>query len=674
MNHRYQTLISPFVLPNGVVLRTRMVHPKCAPDQNQGPEDFPTEMFIHFHREMARRGNALVIADIRDTPGVRQMPDTHDFAHSYTFDTKNPAVQNYICQLADDVHFYGSKVLAMCMPVWPRGKNLGGKSPRFRQEARGFVPAPPMEMATKEEIRAAIDEAVARALKFKSWGYDGIAVHIYNDLNADMNIRTDEYGGSTENRCRMMMELFDAVKKACGRKFIVHAMLNGVPVEADRRPEDVSPGYTLDDVVTFCKLAEGRCDVITVRELNITESHPTGYTFRKEQHRCINMIRYLKDAGVSIPLAAAGAFQDPGEMERLLSSGACDLISIGRGQFTDKDYFEKILAEKGEEIRPCIRCNRCHGRRRAPWTSVCTVNPEFGCELKDTHMVQPVTAVRKVAVIGGGPAGMQAAITAAERGHKVTLFEKTGYLGGQLFHADYFSFKWPFRDYRLWLIAEMERKGVEVKLNCEPTPEELSAAGYDAVLAATGSEAVLPAVEGMHKPDGSPALKTCHDVIGREAELGKNVIMVGCSETGIETACYLAQHGHNVTCLTRQDMLAKDASPLHSITIAYVKPCHPMTGESYLAHYWERFDNIRGITHANTVKVTAKTVTYVDAEGAEHTLEGDDVVVCGGVRPRLEDALKYASAAPYFRLIGDVDDAGDMQKSIRSAFGAASQL
>ena len=674
MNHRYQTLISPFVLPNGVVLRTRMVHPKCAPDENQGPEDFPTEMFSHFHREMARRGNALVVAHIRDTPEVRKMPDSHDFSHSYTFDTKNPAVQNYICQMADDVHFYGSKIIGMCMLSLPRGKCLGGKMPRFMQQSEGFIPLPPAEMATKEDIRAAIDNAVREAVALKTWGFDGIAVGIMGGLNADMDLRTDEYGGSTENRCRMTMEFFDAVKKACGSRFIIHAMVNGVPVAEDVRPEDVPKGYTLDDIVTFAKLAEGRCDLITVREASMVESHPTGFTFSKEQHRCINMVRYMKAHGVKVPLAVSGGFQDPQEMEDLLSAGVCDLVSIGRGQFTDPDYFEKVLAEKGEEIRPCIRCNRCHGRKRPPWTSVCSVNPEFGCELKDRHMVQPVGPAKKVAIIGGGPAGMQAAITAAERGHRVTLFEKTDYFGGQLKHADYFSFKWPIKDFRLWLIAEMDRRGVEVKLGCEPTPEELSAAGFDAVLAATGSVANLPDIEGMLNPDGSPALKTCHDVIGREAELGRDVIMVGCSETGIETACYLAQNGHNVTCLTRQDVLAKDASPLHSITITFEKPCHPETGEPYMASYWEHFDNLKGITKATTVKVTPKTVTYRDEAGEEHTLEGDDVIVCGGVRPYLDGALKYAAAAPFFRLIGDADGAGDIQRSIRSGFAAASQI
>ena len=151
--------------------------------------------------------------------------------------------------------------------------------------------------------------------------------------------------------------------------------------------------------------------------------------------------------------------------------------------------------------------------------------------------------------------------------------------------------------------------------------------------------------------------------------------MVGCSETGIETACYLAQNGHKITCLTRQDVLAKDASPLHSITIAWDRPVHPMTGEPYLAPYWERYEDVlTGITGATTTHVTPTTVTYVDKDGTEHTLEADEVIVCGGVKPNLEGALKYSGCAPLFRMVGDMDGNADMAHAFRSAFIAASQI
>jgi pyruvate/2-oxoglutarate dehydrogenase complex dihydrolipoamide dehydrogenase (E3) component len=239
--------------------------------------------------------------------------------------------------------------------------------------------------------------------------------------------------------------------------------------------------------------------------------------------------------------------------------------------------------------------------------------------------------------------------------------------------GDHFSFKWPFKDFRQWQIGELERTGVRVILNTAPTPEELEAQKFDVVIAALGSRAKLPPIDGMRRPDGSPALKTCRDVIGRHEELGKNVIMVGCSETGIETACYLAENGHNVTCLTRQNQLAKDASPLHSITISWIK-VDPETGYGHMAPYWEHFPNITGITEATTTSVTAHSVTYTDKDGASHTILGDSVIACGGVEANTAETLQYASAAPEFYMVGDGSGTPDLQTALRSAHAAALQI
>ncbi len=669
---RYNVLTSPLKLPNGVWLKNRMVHPKCCPDQIQGPEEWPTEQFINFHREAARRGNSLVVLCDAFRPEVRKMPAEHDFSHSYSFDLNNPAVHNYLCSLADDVHYYGSKVIVSVAVKLPMGASVGGGSVPYMQTDKGFIPMPPSRAATKEEMDAAINATVERTLMYKEWGYDGVALGGVG-LDRSLDVRDDEYGGTTEKRCKFMLDTCRAIKKACGEKFIVHVMMYGESLHGPGG--SLEEGHTAEDTAVLAKLAqkEGLIDLMTIREGTMVSNHPTGYTFSPGEHPCVNVIKRMKAAGVTIPLAAAGGFQEPDEMEALLAAGDCDLISIGRGLFTDPDYYTKVIEGRGEDIRPCLRCNRCHGRRRAPWTSVCAASPDFGRELKTKNMVSPVTRKKKVAVIGGGPAGMQAALTAAERGHTVTLFEKTDYLGGQLRHADYFDFKWPFKNYRLWFIRQLEKKGVEIKLNTEILPDELAVMEFDAVIAATGAKAKVPYIEGMRDTKGNPIVKTCHDVIGHESELGKNLVMVGCSETGIETACYLAQNGHNVTCLTRQNQLAKDASPLHSITIAWIKH-DKETGHVYMAPYWERFDNLKGITEATTVRVTPNSVTYVDKDGIENTLACDDVVVCGGIEPCIDEAMAYYSAANEFYVVGDADGAGDMPCSIRSGFAAASRI
>ena len=613
MNFRYQKLLTPLMLPNGAVLKNRIIQPKCAPDQIQGPEEWPTEQFIHFHREAARKGNSLVVVCDAYRPQVRKMPRDLDFSHSYTFNPDDPAVDNYFCQLADDVHYYGSKVVVEIHPEFEPGVSVGGGNPRHMQTADGFIEMPPGKMATKEQIREAIDKAVDRIAQYQFWGFDGISIGPMG-LEHETDKRTDEYGGSTENRCRFTKEFCEAVKKRCGSRFIIEVMMEGESPKGGMG--ELVDGYYLDDTVTFAKIMQENhlVDLITIREKSMVDCHPTGFTYKPGQHKCLEYIAAMKEAGITIPLAASGGYQLPDEMEEILEKGKCDLVSVGRGQFTDDDYLEKIQEGRGEDIRPCLKCNRCHGRRRAPWTSVCSVNPIFGNELKMRHMVAPVKRKKKVAIIGGGVAGMNAAYYAAERGHDVTLFEKSDYLGGQLYFGDYFDFKWPFREYRLWLVRQLGEKGVTIRLKEEPTPEQITAEGFDAVLAAVGSKASYPPIEGILDKDGNPTVRTCHDVIGKEETVGKKVIMVGCSETGIETACYLAQHGHDVTCLTRQKILAKDASPLHSITIAWIK-VDPKTGEGYMAPFWEHFDNLKGITKATTKKVTPTSIVYEDENG-----------------------------------------------------------
>ena len=298
----------------------------------------------------------------------------------------------------------------------------------------------------------------------------------------------------------------------------------------------------------------------------------------------------------------------------------------------------------------------------------------MGLQHKLHRMVEESDSSKKVAVIGGGPAGMNAAIFAARRGHSVTLYEKTGYLGGQMRHAEFFSFKWPIKNYRDWLVRSLGEYGVTVLLYHEPTPDEIISGGFDAVFAATGAKAWLPAgISGLIDESGRALYPTCHDVFGKEETLGKKVVICGASETGVETAMYLADHGHDVTLLTRQSRLGHNCSDLHYITVSWVK-VDPETGYGKMSPAWEKYDNIHGITEVVTKSVSGNTVTYADAQGQEHTITADSIVICGGVHPCLDNAMEYAAAADRFFPIGDCNGAGSIQVCVREAFSRASML
>jgi len=291
-----------------------------------------------------------------------------------------------------------------------------------------------------------------------------------------------------------------------------------------------------------------------------------------------------------------------------------------------------------------------------PWYSVCSVNPMMGIGHRVNRMIDAPATVKKVAVIGGGPAGLKAAIVAAARGHKVTLYEKTNLLGGQLRHADFASFKWPLRDFKNYLIRQTYKAGVEVLLSTEATPEMIRARGFDAVLVATGADPVIPDIPGADNNN----VWTPVGVYGREKLLGKNVVIVGGAQMGTETGIYLAENGHDVTILTRHKELAYDATPIHYIEM--------------IREAWEALSNFHYLTEVTTNDIAKDKVNYIDAEGNQKFIKTDSVVVSAGLRSRHDEALRFYGSADRFFIIGDCRAVGNVQECMRSAFATASLL
>lgn len=676
MPHRYEHLLSPYRLtPNGVI-KNRMLGTSITASFLQGAQNYPTDAMIHHYVELARNGAAILNFYHIPPQAAKIAPPTEDMAHNCyaTLDISNKRVQNYYCQLTEECHYYGTKMLIyFYFPANPPGYTYLGRSGRI-QNATGVYPAPPTKPMPKEMIRQVQDFYVNQMREYVNLGFDGVTFHLEQYLIASMDVRDDEYGGSVENRARFLYELFGRFKKEFGPDFIIEGVMGA---EMPHGYTGEGYGYDLEDMIRFAKLMEGRTDYYELRGTDMADDHPTGYTHGEGEapNRLLDYCRKIKAAGVKTPLAPNGGFQHPDLMEQAIAEGACELISMARPFICDYEYGRKILEERPEDITPCLQCDKCHGTYSAPWVTLCAVNPRYGMDHKRCSYERPSGRQKKVAVIGGGPVGMRAAIMAAENGHQVTLYEKTGYLGGQLQHADYFKGKWPLRRYRLWLIDQLKRRQVEVKLECQPTKEELTQAGYDAILACTGATAVLPDIEGAKLPDGSPApgIRTCHDVWGHEDELGEDIVIVGGSEVGMETAIHLAQTGRNVIVLTRQKELGHDCSKLHAITMTYVK-FDEEAGYGILSPEWTKYETLRGITEAVTVEVSAGSVTY-QKDGQQVTIPCDSVIVGGGVRPNVEEAMAYAGAAPEFHLIGDVEGGrGNLQRGNRSAYAKVSRL
>lgn len=668
---RYHHLLAPIRIGNNII-KNRMILPNSSPHYLQGPETAPSDGYMAYLSGVARNGAAIVtVADWNNeqqrTMSIATENGNDASQHMQFFDEKDPGAQNYLSAMADEVHFYGARILLSTERIMPDGYTIaGGRDNIVFEHVTKPIP--------KSMIPDAIEEAAQRIKKYQGFGYDGLAIRV--DYIMCARDRDDEYGGSVENRTRYVRQFLQRVRELCGRDFILETTIAGA--QPHGYDGSLEFGYSFEETVEYAKLVEGLVDIITIREDDLYRCHPLGYSFRKGEHNTIAYCAKLKEAGVTTILSASGGFQDPDEMERYLAEGKCDMFTMARAFYCDSEYGEKLYDGRGEDIRPCLWCNKCHGtilpEGNDPWISVCSVNPEFGMQQKLPRMIREPGKPRKIAVIGGGPAGMQAAITCSERGHTVTLFEKNSYLGGQLIHSESFRFKWPIRDYKNWLIRRLGQLGVDVRLNTLPTPDQIKAGGYDAVFAATGAKPVLPgSIQGLVGENGDANYPTCYDVFGRESELGHRVVIVGGSEVGVETGMYLAENGHDVTILTRQDELAKDASHLHYITWAFLKD-NPDGKTQRRASAWEKYDNLRGILEVTTKKVEGGTVTFTDKDGVEHCVEGDSIVICGGSAPCVEEALAYAGIVNLYFAIGDCNRGGNIQLVTRDAWSKACML
>jgi NADPH-dependent 2,4-dienoyl-CoA reductase/sulfur reductase-like enzyme len=365
----------------------------------------------------------------------------------------------------------------------------------------------------------------------------------------------------------------------------------------------------------------------------------------------------IKESGAKIIVCPNGGFRDPDLNNGYIADGKTDMIAMARAFIADWEYGKKIYDGRGEDVAPCIMCNKCHGlSMKGPWFSVCSVNPELGVS-SAVQVIKAPTTRKNVAVIGGGPAGMKAAVTAAERGHSVTLYEKNDFLGGLLRHADFSTFKWPLKDFKDYLVRQTYKAGVQVLLGTEATPDMIRGKGYDVVLAAVGAAPVLPRLPGVEGDN----VWDIEGVYGNEAALGKHVVLVGGGEYGVETGMHLAACGHRVTVLTSgMELLRVDRVHYPEIVI-----------DAY-----EHLENFDYVTGAVATGISNGKVAYVDAGGATASVKADDVVVYTGLRPRQDEALSFSGAAGNaFFVIGDCTGrCGDVQKAIRNAYFAAAQI
>ncbi len=563
-----------------------------------------------------------------------------------------------LMRCAEDIHKYNSIATIelshggiVCDPAF-----IGGQRPFGPSEVPvsiGFQTDAPVEILsqalTEEMMRELAGAYAAAAARVKRAGFDMVTVHgahgwlISQFLSPKTNLRTDAYGGSIENRCRFPIMVLESIRAEVGPRFPIELRING--------EDGVEGGLTNQEAVQICKLLEPYVDVFSVSAsvhyAKMTQDLMQSTIFDPRGH-LLPLAAAIKKA-VGVPVAAVGGFTDPDMMERALAEGQADLLAVGRQLLADMDFANKIKDGREDEIRHCLRCATCQSHRFKNGATRCSVNPTLGREY-ELQFMPPAREKRKILVVGGGPGGMQAAITAAERGHEVVLYEKEDHFGGALNFAEKVPFKYDL--YRLIhsMQAQLRALPVRVVLGTELTPELAQLEHPDLIIAAVGADAIRPPFPGIDRQ-----IVLMAEEVDRGAPVGEEIIVIGGGLVGIETALHLAHQGKKVSIVEMTDKVGADAN------IRYERTYHAQLRKWDVALY----------TDTKCRAIEDNGIRALNADGEEIFLDADTVVIAVGMRPREAAVERLRDCAPEFFPIGNCVAAGQVKNAIRGGFDAA---
>jgi 2,4-dienoyl-CoA reductase-like NADH-dependent reductase (Old Yellow Enzyme family)/thioredoxin reductase len=474
-------------------------------------------------------------------------------------------------------------------------------------------------------------EAYGHAAKLtKDAGFEMMLIHaghgwlLQQFLSPSTNHRTDDYGGSLENRARFPLMVLDKVRSVVGPAFPLE-----LRISAEEYMED---GYTQDDIIAFCRLAQSRVDLIQVstgsHKGSFDKTHPSMFMERGVNVHYAEAIKKQ----VTIPVSTIGALNEPAMMDEIIASGRADAVVMARALLADPYLPKKALTGRDDEIVRCCRCFTCMAERLTTGLRICALNPVIGSEY-ELAFAQPPTKPKTVLVAGGGPGGMEAALTAAERGHRVILCEKSAALGGALKAERGIPFKSDLYRFIEVKARQMALTGVEVRLNTEVTPALAEEIGPDVLIVAAGASPVVPPIPGI---DGGNVI-LASDLADNRERVGQKVVILGGGLVGCETAVHLAREGRAVTVVEMLPEVCLDANGRHRplLLAELEKSVTCRTG-------------LRG------ERIEKGGLVCRDADGNELFFKADTIVVAVGQRPRRDVADSLRDCAPEVIEIGDV--------------------
>lgn len=662
---KYSKLFSPIKI-GSITIKNRFAMAPMGPlglaDANGGWN----QRGIDYYVERAKGGTGLIITGVTffDQVVEKQDPST----------VPNPLYKpvNFVKtsrEMTERIHAYGSKIFLQLSGGFGRvtiPTNVGDIPPI----APSAIPHRWLDKTcraiTVDEIHAIVKQFGEAAFHAKRAGFDGVQIHAVHEgylidqfAISMFNQRTDEYGGSLENRLRFAKEIVEEIKKTCGDdfpvtlRFSVKSMIKDWRVGALPGEDFEENGRDTEEGLKAAKLLESYGYDALDTDVGTYDAwwwnHPPMYQKKGLYREYCKMVKEVVD----IPVFCAGRMDNPDMALEAIENGECDVIDLGRPLLADPDYCNKLRCGKITQIRPCISCHEgCMGRVASYSLLNCAVNPQAARERVNAY--EPILKKKKVLIVGGGVAGCEAARVLAIRGHQPVVYEKGSRLGGNLIPGGAPDFKEDDIALADWYTNELNRLGVHVHLNTELNEEEIKAMDYDTVILATGSK---PKVFSLG--DDSHTY-TAEQVLLKQKDAGKKTVVVGGGLVGCETALWLAQNGIHVTIVEALDKVMAVNGPLCAANKEMLEALLP-------------FNGVEIITGAKVTEF-ANGEVKVDTKEGSKTIMSDSVILSVGYKEEntLYNNLQFD--IPDLYLLGDAKKVSNIMYAIWDAFEVANHI
>jgi 2,4-dienoyl-CoA reductase-like NADH-dependent reductase (Old Yellow Enzyme family)/thioredoxin reductase len=644
-NIKYQSLFQPITIGN-VLVKNRIFSAPTSLNWGAVDGNLTPETIAYY--ELKAKGGAAVV-----TMGESIVHTPTGKSHDRQIELDNPTSLVGLSQLAKAIKRHG----AIPSAELSHGGKWGGLVSMAGSLKAGRVSyGPSAEMTEAGEVKEMPEELLLEIIEsfgkgaavLKRAGFEMCMVHAGHGwffgqfLSPKTNHRTDRFGGCFENRARVLIMALESIRRNVGPGFPVEVRMSG--------DEFIDGGITLEEGIKLAKTIEGKCDLINVSagmhenlELYL-RTHPTQFAEKGPNVYLAEAIR----KEVKIPVSTVGAIVDPEMMEEIIASGKADIVELGRPLLADPFLPNKLREGKEKEITKCLRCMGCFGESLKTETTSCTVNPVIGNEFNEWIAKAQPTIPKKVMIIGGGPGGMKAAITAAERGHNVVLYEKSDSLGGALKFAKYVDFKYGLYEFKEALEYLLKKSTVCIHMNTEATTETVESENPDVLLLAVGAAPILPKIKGIDRKN----VKLAESIYGREDDTGENAVVLGGGLVGCETAAHLARLGKKVTIIEMREDIALDSEIFYRTAVK---------ADLYR-------NNVKVITNSAGLEVNEAGLVIKSQDGNEELIKADTVISAVGYRA--DNALfeKLSNAAPIVQRLGDCRRPGKVTNAVSDGY------